>query len=108
MLKIKLEMSNDNVTAEEFFDYCEELCKNNGIDIENYTNFNDWSKCYNPKYKEKTYTIGKKTYYKLTEQAPFKVHRYLQGQQNFLIEFTYTDNRIGYGHFLFEERKKES
>lgn len=103
MLKVFIESTRNNVTPKEFFRYCKMLCAKKGVDIESYISYDGWLnpsvKC-NTTYKHDEWETP---LYEKNKYMELDTHLYLQDTYNFILEFSYENEKVGSGYFHIVE-----
>ena len=102
-----VECQRHNVTPRQFFTYCKKQAAKNGINLEDWMSYKDWtdSNVNNPysSNDHDDWDFPKREAYKA---VPYNWHFYLQGEYTFTFEFTHdnNDSTTGWGYmYIFEK-----
>ena len=100
----EIESQRTNVTPKQFFEYCRKQALKHGLDIECWTDFENWSDPIGP---HDTYTYEHEDWEEpqreLVRSMPYDLQYYLQGSFNFIMEFQFDTETKGCGYMYAME-----
>lgn len=104
MKKYEVECQRTNVTPKAFFEYCRKQAAKKGLDIECWTDFENWV---NPLVPEEFHTYKHETWevpaYEAVKYMPYDLQMYLEKTYNFIMEFEFDTETKGHGYMYAME-----
>ena len=103
-IKRSVEVQRNNVTPREFFSECKRAASRKGYDIEAYIEYDEWV---NPSTPEPYHSVVHKdrqtSVREILKLQPYETQLYLEGSYNFILEFTFNDDKRGFGYMYLDE-----
>lgn len=100
----EIEIQRTNVTPKQFWNYCKKQMEKKGIDNSVCPDdFDDWAAPYqecNSYNKHEDWDVPQ---IELIRIKPFDMHLFLQNCWNFIMEFTFDDEKTGVGYMYATE-----
>ena len=97
----EVECQRTNVTPKAFFEYCRKQALKKGLDIEMWTEFEQWTNPINPE-KTHTYEHDDGQIEKITI-LPYDLLYYFKNAYNFIMEFQFDNETKGCGYMYAME-----
>lgn len=109
--RYEVEMMRRNVTPKEFYSYCQrEFSRRTGGQDGLGNWLDDYSTWSNPTIQGNTRSNHEdwaEPKLEICKVMPFDFHQYLDGSYNFIMEFTFWDDKVGFGYLYAYEMEDE-
>lgn len=101
----EIEIQRNNISPKQFFTYCKkQMEKRAGISIENWVEcFDDWAHPVSQSNNVWTHSDWDTPQKEISKTMPYDWQLYLGETYNFIMEFQFDDDNVGYGYMYAVE-----
>lgn len=103
----EIEIQRRNVTPKAFFEYCRKQAEKKGLDIESWTDFENWINPYTPVEMHKIeHNDWEVPVTEINKYMPYDLQMFLSKSYNFIMEFQFDTETKGFGYMYAIEYQR--
>lgn len=103
-IKYEIEVTRKNVTPREFYNYCNSRFKTKtGDNLDMWVSYDYWIDESHRYYHKDQHADWDTPQVEVLKEYPYEVQYYVANTYNFILEFEFTDDRVGTGYMYVKE-----